>query len=138
VTKILIADNHDSMRRALRATVKMHPNWEVCGEATDGREAVDKATQLHPDVVVLDFKMPRADGLKAGSEIRMTMPTVPILMYTMYKTRALEVAAKMVGIRQVVGKEDGANQLLSAIESELATKKFCDEHRISRPLGPPT
>jgi DNA-binding NarL/FixJ family response regulator len=136
VTKILIADNHDSMRRALRTTVKMHPNWEVCGEATDGREAVDKATQLHPDVVVLDFKMPRADGLKAGSEIRMSMPTVPILMYTLYKTRALEVAAKMVGIRQVVGKEDGANQLLSAIESELANKKFCDEHRISRPLGP--
>jgi DNA-binding NarL/FixJ family response regulator len=82
--------------------------------------------------------MPGADGLKAGSEIRMTMPTVPILMYTLYKTRALEVAAKMVGIRQVVGKEDGANQLLSAIESELATKKSCDEHRISRPLGPPT
>jgi DNA-binding NarL/FixJ family response regulator len=136
MTKILIADDHESMRTALRATMKMHPHWEICGEATDGREAVAKATELRPDVVVLDFKMPLANGLKAGSEIGMSMPTVPILMYTLYKTRALEIAAKMVGIRQVVGKEDGANRLLGAIESELANKKFCDERRISRPLGP--
>ena len=126
MTRILIADDHESMRTALRATVKTHPHWEVCGEATDGREAIEKATELRPDAVVLDFKMPVANGLKASSEIRMSLPTVPILMYTLYKTRALEVAAKLVGIRQVVGKEDGANRLLRAIETELANKKFCD------------
>jgi DNA-binding NarL/FixJ family response regulator len=124
VTRILIADDHESMRMALRATVKLHSQWEVCGEATDGREAVAKAVELQPDVIVLDFKMPVANGIKAGSEICMSMPTVPILMYTLYKTRELEVAAKMVGIRQVVGKEDGANHLLSAIEVELVAKKY--------------
>ena len=82
--------------------------------------------------------MPLADGLKAASEIGMSMPNVPIVMYTVFKTRELEVAAKMVGIRQVIGKEDGANQLLSAIEAELAAKKYHHEHRISRPFGPPT
>jgi DNA-binding NarL/FixJ family response regulator len=122
MTRILIADDHESMRAALKATVRLHPHWEICGEATDGREAIEKAQQLRPDIVILDFKMPIANGLKAGSEIAGSVPDTPILMYTLYKTRALEVAAKLVGIRQVVAKEDGAHYLLSAIERELGTK----------------
>jgi DNA-binding NarL/FixJ family response regulator len=123
VARILIADDHESMRMALRTTVKLHPHWEVCGEATDGREAVAKAVELQPDLIVLDFKMPVANGLKAGSEICLSMPTTPIVMYTLYKTPALEVAAKLVGIRQVIGKEDGGKHLLTAIETELVPKK---------------
>src|SRR6266852_7042623 len=107
LARILIADDHESMRMALRATVKLHPQWEVCGEATDGREAVAKAEELQPDLIVLDFKMPMANGIKAGSEISVARPKIPILMYTLYKTRELEVAAKLVGIRQVIAKEDG-------------------------------
>jgi two-component system, NarL family, response regulator NreC len=122
----------------VRATFGMRTDWQVCGEAEDGREAMAKAAELQPDLVVMDFKMPLADGLKAASEIGMSMPNVPILMYTLSKTPELEVAARMVGIRQVVGKEDGANQLLRAIEAELADKKYRHEHRISRPFGPPT
>jgi DNA-binding NarL/FixJ family response regulator len=138
MTRILIADDRESMRMAVRALCGVHPDWQVCGEAEDGREAVAKAAELQPDLIVMDFKMPLTDGLKAGSEIGISMPTIPIVMYTLYKTRELEVAAKMVGIRQVVGKEDGANHLLSAIEVELAAKKYHHEHRISPPLGPPT
>jgi DNA-binding NarL/FixJ family response regulator len=111
------------MRMALRATVKLQPHWEVCGEATDGREAVAKAEELQPDLIVLDFKMPIANGIKAGSEIFSSRPNIPILMYTLYKTRELEVAAKLVGIRQVIGKEDGPQHLLSAIEDALVAKK---------------
>ena len=122
MTKILIADDHESMRAALRATVRLHPHWEICGEATDGREAIEKAEQLRPDIIILDFKMPIANGLKAGSEIAGATPKTPILMYTLYKTRELEVAARLVGIRQVVAKEDGAHHLLSAIEHELSAK----------------
>jgi DNA-binding NarL/FixJ family response regulator len=124
LARILIADDHESMRMALRATVKLHPQWEVCGEATDGREAVAKAKELQPDLIVLDFKMPIANGIKASSEICINMPTIPIVMYTLYNTPELEVAAKLVGIRQVVGKEDGAKHLVSAIETELVTQKF--------------
>jgi DNA-binding NarL/FixJ family response regulator len=123
MARILIADDSESMRMALRASIRMHPDWHVCGEADDGREAVAKAAKLQPDLIVLDFKMPVANGIKAGSEICMSMPTIPIVMYTLYKTLALEVAAKLVGIRQVIGKEDGAKHLLSAIETELVAKK---------------
>src|ERR1700724_3997694 len=118
MARILIADDHESMRMALRATGTLHPHWEICGEATDGREVVDKAAELRPDLIVLDFKMPVANGIKAGSEISSATPDVPILMYTLHKTRELEVAAKLVGIRQVIAKEDGAQNLLSAIEDE--------------------
>jgi DNA-binding NarL/FixJ family response regulator len=122
MARILIADDRESMRMALRATIKMHPHWEVCGEATDGREAVAKAQELQPDLIVLDFKMPVANGIKAGSEISSSTPNIPILMYTLYKTRELEVAAKLVGVRQVIAKYEGPHHLLSAMEYELAVK----------------
>jgi DNA-binding NarL/FixJ family response regulator len=66
--------------------------------------------------VILDFKMPLANGIEARSEIHDKLPKTPIVMYTLYKARELEVAAKLVGIRQVIGKEGGANKLCSAIE----------------------
>ena len=122
MTRILIADDRESMRTALRALIRMRPDWQICGEANDGQEVVAKAAELQPDVVVLDFKMPVANGIKAGSEISDAMPTVPIVMYTMYRTDELEVAAKLVGIRQVIGKEDGGKCLLSAIDAELLAK----------------
>jgi two-component system response regulator NreC len=120
--RILIADDRESMRTAIRALIKMRPDWQICGEANDGREVVAKAADLEPDVVVLDFKMPVANGIKAGSEISRSMPTIPIVMYTLYVTPEIEVAAKLVGIRQVIGKEDGGKCLLSAIDAELLAK----------------
>jgi DNA-binding NarL/FixJ family response regulator len=119
MARILIADDHESMRNALIAIIKLHPSWEVCGEATDGREVVAKAKELRPDLVILDFKMHIANGITAGSQIALSLPNIPILMCTLYKSRALEVAAKLVGIRQVVAKEDGPRSLLIAIEKEL-------------------
>jgi DNA-binding NarL/FixJ family response regulator len=119
MARILVADDHESMRSAVRCLIKMHPGWEICGEADDGREAVAKAAKLKPDLVLMDFKMPVVNGIKASSEICSAMPRTPVVMYTLYKTPELEVAAKLVGIRQVVGKEDGGRQLMSAIEVEL-------------------
>jgi DNA-binding NarL/FixJ family response regulator len=121
MARILVADDHESMRMAVRCLIRMHPGWEICGEAADGREAVAKAAELKPDLVLLDFKMPIANGIKAGSEICSAMPRTAILMYTLYKTPELEVAAKLVGIRQVIGKEGGAGDLCSAIEKELVS-----------------
>jgi CheY-like chemotaxis protein len=120
-TRILIADDHESMRSAVRSLVRMHPGWEICGEADDGWQAVAKAAELKPDLVLLDSNMPGANGIQAGSEICSAMPMTPILMYTLFKTPELDVAAKLVGIRQVIGKEGGAADLLSAIEAELAS-----------------
>jgi DNA-binding NarL/FixJ family response regulator len=122
LTRILIADDRQLMRDALKAIFALRPAWQVCGEASDGAEAVVMAVQLQPDLVILDFKMPLADGIRAASEILMAMPSTPIVMYTLYKTEELESAAKLVGVRAVVGKEDGVRSLLSAVDAELAAK----------------
>jgi len=76
-------------------------------------------TELRPDLIVLDYKMHHTDGLTAADGILKAMPEIPIVMFTLYKTDELEHAAMLMGIRCVIGKEDGVNTLLSAIESEL-------------------
>jgi DNA-binding NarL/FixJ family response regulator len=119
MARILIAEDRESMRKALRALFRTRPHWEVCGEAEDGSDAVEKASQLHPDLIVLDFRMHDLDGLRAANEIIRSTPSVPIVMYTMYKNEELEATAKLVGIRRVIGKEEGALSLMRAIEAEL-------------------
>jgi Response regulator containing a CheY-like receiver domain and an HTH DNA-binding domain len=119
VARILIADDRESMRTAVKSVFVMRPNWEVCGEAEDGDEAVAKAVQLQPDLLLMDFRMHQSDGLKAAAEIKRTMPSLPIVMYTLYKTVELEAAAQRVGVRFVVAKEDGVQMLLRAIDTEL-------------------
>jgi DNA-binding NarL/FixJ family response regulator len=122
LTRILIADDRELMRDALKAIFALRPHWQVCGEASDGAEAVAMAAQLHPDLIILDFKMPLADGIQAASKILIAMPLTPIVMYTLYKTEELESAAKLVGVRAVVGKENGVRSLLSAVDAELTSK----------------
>jgi len=122
LTRILIADDRQLMRDALKAIFALRPAWQVCGEASDGAEVVAMASQLQPDLIILDFKMPLADGVRAASEILMAMPSTPIVMYTLYKTEELESAAKLIGVRAVVGKEDGVRSLLRVVDAELATK----------------
>jgi DNA-binding NarL/FixJ family response regulator len=119
VTRILIAEDRESMRTALKAVFVMRPNWVICGEAQDAREVVAKATELQPDLIVMDFKMHHSDGLTAASDILRLMPSIPIVMFTLYKTDELEAAAKTVGVRCVIGKEDGVRSLLRAIDAEL-------------------
>jgi DNA-binding NarL/FixJ family response regulator len=122
VTRILIADDRQLMRDALKAIFALRAAWQVCGEASDGAEVVAMASQLQPDLIILDFKMPLADGIRAASEILMAMPSTPIVMYTLYKTEELESAAKLVGVRAVVGKEDGVRSLLRVVDAELTAK----------------
>jgi DNA-binding NarL/FixJ family response regulator len=119
MARILIADDRESMRTAVKTIIRLHPGWEICGEADDGREAVAKAVELKPDLVLLDFRMPITNGIRAGSEICRLIPKTPVVMYTLHRTAELEVAAKLVGIRQVIAKEEGPQPLLNAIESEL-------------------
>ena len=123
MTRILIADDRESMRMALKTLFVLRPHWEICGEAEDGREAVAMASDLQPDLILLDFKMPLANGLQAAQEIGRNLPTTPIVMYTLYKDAQLESVARLAGVRRVVAKEDGVQGLLGAIEAELMTKK---------------
>ena len=120
LARILIADDRKSMRRALKTFVALNPEWTVCGEAEDANEAIAKARELHPDVIILDYKMPDSDGLVAADGILRALPDIPIVMFTLFKTDELEQAANLMGIRCVVGKEEGVPSLLSAIENELS------------------
>jgi CheY-like chemotaxis protein len=89
----------------------------------DGREAIVMATDLQPDVIVLDFKMPQASGLQAAHEICGNLPTTPIVMCTLYKSAQLESVARSSGVHRVIAKEDGVQGLLGAVEAELVTEK---------------
>jgi DNA-binding NarL/FixJ family response regulator len=128
--RILIADDHELILRGVRALLRANPGWEVCGEALDGREAVTKAIELRPDLVVLDYAMPCLDGLSAAKEIHQLLPTVPIVLHTLYGTTEVELAANRYGIRRVVGKAKGG-ALISAVEELLNTEAASQPDAIS-------
>jgi len=117
--RILIAEDRPSMREALKHLFKLRKHWEVCGEAEDAKEAIRKAEELRPDLIVMDYKMHDSDGLQAADGIFKVLPDVPVVMFTLYKTEELERAATSIGIRCVVGKEEGVHTLLRAIECQL-------------------
>ena len=117
--RILIADDQELILKVLRVLIERHADWQVCGEAKDGREAVVKAMQLKPDVIILDLAMPIMDGVRAAREISRAMPALPILMHTMHSSETLALEAKKAGVRQIVTKGDSGDDLLMAIERVL-------------------
>ena len=118
--RILIAEDRASMRNTLRSLFTLYSKWVVCGEAEDGRQAVDAAVALRPDLVLLDYKMPNGNGIEAALELKQKLPNTPVVIFTLYKTHELESEASQVGVRAVVGKEEGVIKLLNIIEEELA------------------
>jgi DNA-binding NarL/FixJ family response regulator len=104
--RILVVDDSQLMRRSLRTLLEQHDQWRVCSEATNGREAIEKAQQSSPDVIVLDFQMPEMNGLDAAKEIRRRSPGIPILMVTLHMSPQLAQQAKIVGIRGACDKND--------------------------------
>ena len=118
-TRILVVDDSQAMRRGLRRLLEQHPHWRVCGEASDGREAVEKAKQIEPDVIVLDFQMPEMNGLDAAKSITERSPRVPILMVSMHMSPQLADEARKVGIRGVCSK-DNVFCVVEAVETLLS------------------
>jgi DNA-binding NarL/FixJ family response regulator len=117
--RILIADDHSLVRKVLKTTLENHSDWQVCGQATNGLEAVQKAAELHPDLIILDFAMPVMDGLGAARRILSASPSVPILIFTNYYFPSLLLEADSVGVRQVIDKGLAGNELLFAVETLL-------------------
>jgi DNA-binding NarL/FixJ family response regulator len=120
--RILIADDHDVVRRMMRLTLEGHEGWEVCGEASNGLEAIESVATLKPDLVILDLAMPVMDGLRAAREISLAAPQLPILMHTNHGSEAVEIEAKKNGVRQVVSKDGDVNEFLRVIEELLAAE----------------
>lgn len=84
MARILIADDHPEARRGARALLEAHPGWEVCGEAKNGMEAIEKAAALKPDIVIMDLSMPKMSGSAAARVIRSTAPCLPLLLFSLY------------------------------------------------------
>src|SRR5215469_6471609 len=111
--RILIADDHELVRQGLRSLLASRPAWEVCGEAADGREAVEKASQLKPDIILLDVSMPRLNGLEAAALIRRQSPGSEILIVSQHDPAQMLPSALKVGARGFVSKSEVARNLLS-------------------------
>lgn len=105
--RILVVDDHPQIRKVLRGFVHLQNDCEVCGEAEDGVDAIDKAMALKPDLIILDFKMPRLNGLEAARVLSAALPAVPIVLFTMHKELLQNVDVKELGIRAVASKTDG-------------------------------
>src|SRR5213080_4279017 len=115
--RILIADDHEVVRRGVRSLLKSRADWEVCGEAVDGRDAVQKAKELKPDVIVMDIGMPHLNGLEAARVIRKEVPQSEILILSQYEATEMRPAALQAGAREYITKSDVARDLLTAVES---------------------
>ena len=113
--RILIVDDHEAVRKGVRAILRSRPELEVCGEAANGKEAIAKAQELKPDLIILDITMPVLDGFGAAKEIRSLQADVPILFYSMNDGRALMESAKAVGANGFVTKSEAAAVLLKAV-----------------------
>jgi two-component system chemotaxis response regulator CheY len=119
--RILIADDNASVRAAMRQVLEgAEHNWEVV-EAEDGYEAVAKAQELKPDLIIVDLVMPVMDGLTAAREIVKLLPDVPILMHTLYLSESVGQEAGKIGVRKTVAKSD-SRVLISAVEELLHSK----------------
>ncbi len=117
--RLLIVDDSPALRKALRATLDSHDDWQVCGEASNGREGIEKAQQLKPDLIVLDLAMPVMNGLDAARELTHLLPSVPLVMYTSYETAHLKREVLSAGVRGIVSKHESAEVLVSSIQALL-------------------
>ena len=122
--RILIADDHEVARQGIRSLLESHAEWEVCGEARDGREAVDYASRLKPDVLLLDIGMPNLNGLDAARQILATMPEARILILTVHDSEQVVREVLAAGARGFLLKSDAGRDLLAAVEALQHRRTF--------------
>lgn len=127
-TRILIADDSRTVRHSLHGLLEQHRDWNVCADAVDGADAVAKAQQFNPDVIVLDFFMPVMTGVEAAQILKRVLPSIPILIVTLEITAQLVEQAKSVGIRGAVQKSN-TTEVLKGIEALLRQETFFEGKR---------
>ena len=123
--RILIVDDHEVLREGLKSLLaKLRPEWIICGEATDGQEAIGRAQHLKPDLMILDITMPRLSGLEAAAKMRRLSMTFPILIFTTHQSDQLAVDVQRAGAQGYVLKSQAARNLVLAIDALLAGGTF--------------
>lgn len=119
MTRILLADPNLQIRLLLKALIEAHPDWHVCAEVADGQDALDKIAELKPDLVILDFSMPRLNGLQVAAQLAKTSPALPVILCTIHSFPEMITEANKVGIRNVVSKSEAVDRLIGVIEAVL-------------------
>lgn len=117
--QILIVDDNSPIRKCIRTFIEQKTDWKVCGEAENGQIAVQKAKDLNPDLVVLDLSMPVMNGLDAARQINKTSPHLPLIMFMLYVSDQLSKEAKAAGIKDVLSKDAGLDNLLVSMKAML-------------------
>jgi len=117
--RVLVADDHEVMRMGIRNLLQFRSGWSVCAEASNGQEAVEKALQFHPDVVIMDITMPVMNGLDAARQIVTALPQIPIILFSMHVSDDLCQHLQQDGIRGAVAKGEAARDLAQAVEVVL-------------------
>ncbi len=124
MTRILIADNHPVVRFGLRSIIESHAGWTVVAEATDGKNAIDRAIATQPDVAILDYALPMLNGIEVMRQIRRHVPSVEVLIFTMHDSEDLVRQAFNTGARAYVLKSEAQQQLVFAIQALAEHRPF--------------
>jgi len=121
---IVLADDHDVVRRGLKALLQEHTGWEICGEALSGREAVELTSQLQPDVAIVDLMMPDLNGLETTRQIRKASPRTQVLIFTMHQSESLIHQVLEAGARGYLLKSDAGRHVVTAVETLLRRQPY--------------
>lgn len=122
--RILVADDHERFRRLVRSFLELNPYWEVCGEASDGSEAISKTAELNPDLILMDLDMPKVNGFEATRQIHESYPKARILILTMHEFSNLPQIAEELGAQGFLVKSEPLAVLKEAIDSIAANGPF--------------
>ena len=118
--RVLIADDSSSVRDFLRTFLRDREDIEICGEAVDGLETLEKAQRLKPDLVLLDLVMPEINGAEVASILKNKMPNIRIILFTMYSERVGKFLSSAIGVDVVLSKPDGMTNIVESINSLFA------------------
>src|SRR5581483_7816228 len=124
--RLLVVDDHEVVRRGVRSLLSDQAGWEVCGEAVDGRDAIQKARELHPDLIVMDVSMPWLNGLEATIQVRKFLPQCEVLILSQHENSEMARQALKAGARGYVTKSAISRDLVSAVEKASRHEYFFD------------
>ena len=122
--RILVADDHDLVRRGLKMLIEAHPGWKICAEAHTGREAVALAENLRPDIAIMEISMPELNGIEAARKIKKVSPNTEMLILSVHQTDQLIREIIEAGAKGYIVKSDSDRNLIAAVEALAVHKPF--------------